>query len=272
MFRTEFEFTLPCGYLDEEGNLHRQGLMRRATAADEIHPLRDPRVVKNEAYLIVILLSLCGTALGLVVGAVTGLLGQRRLAEALRAGRLGVRGGLRRRAGLAGVAHLALDLAHVLDRSLACHVELLLSGAEPRRTARRAAGPDAPVACQSSSASGRSRERARSTPRTSPASGPRPLPDPAPCGRCRRSPCWPAPRAASPRTNSLVPRPPDIGRSPSARACCAPKRPHWLHWPPCRRSMATSPPASAAAPVTDSPAMGPLAGIAAQSGSWETRT
>src|SRR6188768_2452756 len=57
MFRTEFEFTLPCGYLDEDGSLHREGVMRRATAADEIQPLRDPRVVKNPAYLAVILLS-----------------------------------------------------------------------------------------------------------------------------------------------------------------------------------------------------------------------
>jgi hypothetical protein len=57
VFRTEFEFTLPCGVLDDEGTLHRDGVMRRATAADEILPLRDPRVVKNPAYLVVILLS-----------------------------------------------------------------------------------------------------------------------------------------------------------------------------------------------------------------------
>ncbi len=56
MFQTEFEFTLPCGYLDEEGTLHREGVMRRATAADEILPLKDPRVMKNAAYLVVILL------------------------------------------------------------------------------------------------------------------------------------------------------------------------------------------------------------------------
>lgn len=64
LFRTEFEFTLPCGYLDEEGTLHRDGVMRRATAADEILPLRDPRVVKNPAYLVVILLSRVLTRLG----------------------------------------------------------------------------------------------------------------------------------------------------------------------------------------------------------------
>jgi hypothetical protein len=57
MFQTEFEFTLPCGYLGEDGTLHRHGVMRRATAADEILPLRDARVQANAAYLVVILLS-----------------------------------------------------------------------------------------------------------------------------------------------------------------------------------------------------------------------
>lgn len=57
LLQTEFEFTLPCGYLDGEGTLHREGVMRRATAADEILPLRDPRVAKNQAYLLIILLS-----------------------------------------------------------------------------------------------------------------------------------------------------------------------------------------------------------------------
>ena len=66
MFQTEFEFTLPCGFLDEEGTLHREGVMRRATAADEILPLKDPRVLRNEAYVIVILLSRVVTRLGTV--------------------------------------------------------------------------------------------------------------------------------------------------------------------------------------------------------------
>jgi len=66
MFRTEFEFRLPCGYLDDDGELHRDGVMRRATAADEILPMRDPRVVKNQAYLAVILLSRVVTRLGSV--------------------------------------------------------------------------------------------------------------------------------------------------------------------------------------------------------------
>ena len=64
MFQTEYEFTLPCGYLDDDGTLHREGVMRRAMAADEILPLKDPRVVKNPAYLVVILLSRVVTRLG----------------------------------------------------------------------------------------------------------------------------------------------------------------------------------------------------------------
>jgi hypothetical protein len=56
-FQTEFEFTLPKGYLDETGVLHRAGMMRLATAADEILPLRDPRVQQNPAYLAIIVLS-----------------------------------------------------------------------------------------------------------------------------------------------------------------------------------------------------------------------
>lgn len=63
MFRTEHEFTLPLGYLDAEGGLHRHGTMRLATAADEIQPLRDPRVQQNPAYLTVILLSRVITSL-----------------------------------------------------------------------------------------------------------------------------------------------------------------------------------------------------------------
>lgn len=64
MFSTEHEFTLPLGYVDAEGTLHRDGVMRLATAADEILPLKDPRVQKNPAYLSVILLSRVVTRLG----------------------------------------------------------------------------------------------------------------------------------------------------------------------------------------------------------------
>ena len=63
-FQTEFEFTLPKGYVDEEGNLHKAGIMRLATAADEILPMKDPRVQSNPAYLTVILLSRVITKLG----------------------------------------------------------------------------------------------------------------------------------------------------------------------------------------------------------------
>ncbi|MET7900736.1 hypothetical protein ABZS86_04395 [Streptomyces sp. NPDC005355] len=61
---TEVEFELPKGYVDAEGNLHRDGVMRLATAADEIYPLKDPRVRNWPAYLIVILLSRVVTKLG----------------------------------------------------------------------------------------------------------------------------------------------------------------------------------------------------------------
>ena len=56
-FQTEFPFTLPKGYVDKDGNLHREGVMRLATAKDEIAPLQDYRVQQNRAYLVVILLS-----------------------------------------------------------------------------------------------------------------------------------------------------------------------------------------------------------------------
>lgn len=66
MLRTEYEFTLPRGYVDDEGNLHRDGRMRLATAADEILPLQDPRVERNPAYMLLILLSRVVVSLGSV--------------------------------------------------------------------------------------------------------------------------------------------------------------------------------------------------------------
>jgi len=57
MFKTEFEFVLPKGYVDKDGNVHKKGIMRLATAKDEIAPLQDYRVKNNEAYMTVILLS-----------------------------------------------------------------------------------------------------------------------------------------------------------------------------------------------------------------------
>lgn len=64
MFQTEFEFTLPKGYLDGDGNLHRKGVMRLATAIDEIAPMRDPRVKSNAAYATIIILARVITRLG----------------------------------------------------------------------------------------------------------------------------------------------------------------------------------------------------------------
>jgi len=64
ILQTEFEFTLPMGYADEHGDLHRTGVMRLATAADEILPMRDPRVQQNPSYLTIILLSRVVTKLG----------------------------------------------------------------------------------------------------------------------------------------------------------------------------------------------------------------
>lgn len=61
---TEYEFTLPKGYLDSDGTLHRTGVMRLATARDEIEPLRDPRVADNDAYLTVAILARVVTELG----------------------------------------------------------------------------------------------------------------------------------------------------------------------------------------------------------------
>jgi hypothetical protein len=63
-FKVEFPFILPTGYLDSNGVLHREGAMRRATAADEIQPLRDPRVQANPSYLVIILLARVLTSLG----------------------------------------------------------------------------------------------------------------------------------------------------------------------------------------------------------------
>jgi hypothetical protein len=64
MLQTEIAFTLPLGHIDAEGNLHKEGVMRLATAFDEIAPLKDPRVHNNPAYLLIILLSRVITRLG----------------------------------------------------------------------------------------------------------------------------------------------------------------------------------------------------------------
>lgn len=64
MSPTEFDFTLPRGYVDAAGQTHQHGRMRLATALDEIEPLHDPRVRANPAYLTVILLARVVTQLG----------------------------------------------------------------------------------------------------------------------------------------------------------------------------------------------------------------
>jgi hypothetical protein len=62
--RTEVAFTLPRGYVDASGSLHREGTMRLATARDEIEAVREPEVRQNEAYLTVLLLSRVVTRVG----------------------------------------------------------------------------------------------------------------------------------------------------------------------------------------------------------------
>jgi hypothetical protein len=68
MLRTERDFTLPVGFDHGDGELHRTGTMRLATAADEILPLSDPRVQRNESYLVMILLSRVLVRLGPLAG------------------------------------------------------------------------------------------------------------------------------------------------------------------------------------------------------------
>ena len=63
-FQTEYTFTLPRGYVDDTGMIHKEGTMRLANAADEILPLKDPRVQQNPGYLTIILLARVVTKLG----------------------------------------------------------------------------------------------------------------------------------------------------------------------------------------------------------------
>ena len=64
--RTEFSFILPRGYKDGSGAVHRDGVMRLATARDELVPLRDDRVRENPAYLTVVLLGRVVTRIGTI--------------------------------------------------------------------------------------------------------------------------------------------------------------------------------------------------------------
>ena len=72
--QTEFDFTLPRGYVGPDGTLHKKGRMRLATALDEIAPLRDPRVKANPAYLVIILLARVIIQLGTVEVIETGVI------------------------------------------------------------------------------------------------------------------------------------------------------------------------------------------------------
>ncbi|HET9346837.1 MAG TPA: hypothetical protein VFO05_14175 [Candidatus Limnocylindrales bacterium] len=71
---TEYAFVLPRGYVDGSGAVHRDGVMRLATARDEIIPQRDPRVRENEAYLTILLLSRVVTRLGSLPQVHTGVI------------------------------------------------------------------------------------------------------------------------------------------------------------------------------------------------------
>jgi hypothetical protein len=72
--RTEFSFTLPRGYVDAAGVVHRDGVMRLATARDELVPLRDDRVRENPAYLTVVLLARVVMRIGTVADVHVGTL------------------------------------------------------------------------------------------------------------------------------------------------------------------------------------------------------
>jgi hypothetical protein len=65
--RTEFSFTLPKGYVDADGGLHRRGTMRLATARDEIEPLRDRTIDgPDDPYLTILVLARVVTELGTI--------------------------------------------------------------------------------------------------------------------------------------------------------------------------------------------------------------
>ncbi len=72
--QTQFEFTLPRGFVDSDGTVHKKGVMRLATAMDEIAPLRDVRVTQNQAYLTIILLARVVVKLGTLPQISTGVI------------------------------------------------------------------------------------------------------------------------------------------------------------------------------------------------------
>jgi hypothetical protein len=64
VMQTSFDFVLPRGFVDNQGNVHREGSMRLATARDELMPLLDPKVREHEAFLSLVLLARVVTKLG----------------------------------------------------------------------------------------------------------------------------------------------------------------------------------------------------------------
>lgn len=100
--RTEYPFVLPRGYVDDAGVVHRDGVMRLATARDEILPQRDPRVRENEAYLTVLLLARVITRIGTLTQVTTGTI------EGLFASDLAFLQDLYRRVNAEGHSHAAV--------------------------------------------------------------------------------------------------------------------------------------------------------------------
>jgi hypothetical protein len=104
--QTEFPFTLPRGFLDAEGDLHKDGVMRMATAYDEIAPLKDPRVQANPGYLVIILLARVITRLGSLPQV------NPKVVEGLFAGDLAFLQDLYRRINETGSSRLAVTCPH----------------------------------------------------------------------------------------------------------------------------------------------------------------
>ena len=74
MIQTEYEFSLPCGFVDESGTLHRTGVMRLSTALDELEAMKDSRVRAHESYLSVVLLGRVVIRLGTIEGPGVGVI------------------------------------------------------------------------------------------------------------------------------------------------------------------------------------------------------
>jgi hypothetical protein len=102
----EFPFTLPHGFRDADGALHREGVMRMSTAFDEIAPLKDARVQGNPGYLVLILLSRVVTKLGSIEHV------NPKLLEGLLSGDLMFLQDLYRRINETGHSRLAVTCPH----------------------------------------------------------------------------------------------------------------------------------------------------------------